>query len=569
MTALASIPADVSRRLLFLTCAAALITAACSTVPEVNVDYGKGVEFVPYVADHLDNSGLGNAVALDKDGTPFVSYLIFPAKVAKGEIALPRPIGAPFIATLTANGATAKEGGAVGVASVASDGIWTRGAAAQVIDSPAGIIVPYGPATVDSLIGSTANNTNGTDIAVDANGGKHVVWTQPDGVWYAGATTAGFSTTQLYKQDPPLTQAGPVGRPSVAVDSSGNPSVAFMVDTAKGQSVEVASYDGTKWSKPMIVATVPLSTGGSQPAPTPIATTADGPIVAYVDGSAGALMAARQQADGSWTTETIAGGITPSGPSLAVGSDGTVAVSYYDGKGAVNVATSTAAGVWTPTKVADANPGTGTGNYAQTTGVAIDDAGAVYVTWRDDATKSVMLASGGGSNGAFTPIDTRGTNGGSYPSLGVTPDGSRVYVAWYGTGSQDLRLGILGEVGDLQVAAPSPTPSVSLAPPVVSTCPKGGVKLTAPSGAAISGYAETDLTAPANTAFTICFDNQDTGVPHNVDLFDTQGGTSLAKANIITGVAQANVDVSALKPGTYFYQCDVHPTTMTGTLTVK
>ena len=144
-----------------------------------------------------------------------------------------------------------------------------------------------------------------------------------------------------------------------------------------------------------------------------------------------------------------------------------------------------------------------------------------------------------------------------------------MYVTWYGTGSQDLRVGILGEVGDLQVAAPSPTPSVSLAPPPVSTCPKGGVKLTAPSGAAISGYAEKDLTAKANAAFTICFDNQDTGVPHNVDLFDKQGGTSIAKADIITGVAQANVDVPALKPGTYYYQCDVHPTTMTGTLTVK
>jgi plastocyanin len=523
---------------------------------------------VPYVADVLDDAGLGNAVALDKDGTPFVSYLIFPAELAEGEIALPRPIGAPFIETLTAGGAEAKPGGAVGIASVASNGIWTRGAAAQVIDSPAGIVIPYGPATVDTMIGATAQNTNGSDIAIDANGGKHVVWAQPDGVWYSVATpTGGFTATQLYKQDPPLTEAGPIGRPSVAVDRAGDAWVAFTVDTAAGQSVEVFANNMGKWSKPTSVATVPLAPGGPQPRPTEIAMADGAPVVVYIDGSAGAVMAARQQADGTWSSETIASGIAPSGPSLAVGSGGSLAVSYYTGT-EVDVATSTAAGVWTPSKVADANPGSGIGNFAETTGVAIDDAGAVYVTWRDDTTKSVVLATGGGTTGAFNVVDTRGTQGGAYPSLGVTPDGSRVYLAWYATVSQDLLVGIMGEVGDLQVAAPSPTASYS-PPPPASACPTGGVKLEAPSGAALNGFAQTTLTAPANKAFTICFDNQDTGVPHNVDLFDKQGGTSLAKASIITGVAQANVDVSALKPGTYFYQCDVHPTTMTGTLTVK
>ena len=61
LTMLARIPADVSKRLLILTCAAALLAGACSNLPEANVNFGTGKEFVPYVADHLDDAGLGNA----------------------------------------------------------------------------------------------------------------------------------------------------------------------------------------------------------------------------------------------------------------------------------------------------------------------------------------------------------------------------------------------------------------------------------------------------------------------------------------------------------------------------
>jgi len=59
VTTLARIPADVSKRLLILMCAAALVTAACNNFPVVNVSYGKGQQFVPYVADNLDDAGLG------------------------------------------------------------------------------------------------------------------------------------------------------------------------------------------------------------------------------------------------------------------------------------------------------------------------------------------------------------------------------------------------------------------------------------------------------------------------------------------------------------------------------
>lgn len=556
----------MSKRLLILTCAATLLSGACSNLPQADVEFGSGKEFVPYVADHLDDAGLGNAIALDKDGVPYVSYFIFPAVLAEGDIPIPRPIGAPFITT---GGDDPKDGAGVGIASVSADGIWTRGAAAQVIDSPAGIAVPYDPDTVQSLIGATAENTNGTDIAVDTNGGKHVVWAGRDGIWYATGT-ASFkgSATLIDEWVPPLIHSGPLGRPSVTVDATAQPWVAYAIDTAKGQDIRVATTDGSEWTA-QTAAIVDRCPGCRQSGPAPIAVNADGPLVVYVDAAAGAVMAARQTGD-TWTTETVQANIAPSGLSVAVDANGTPFVTYYTGDGAVNLATTSGA-TWTTVKVADAEPGNGTGNQAETTGVGVDTDGTVYAAWYDDGQKAVHLASGIRGK-SFKPIDTSGTEGGGFPSLAVTADGSRVFLAWYDLETQNLLLGVLGEASDILVARPSPTtppaPPTSAGPPV--ECPRGGLELVAPSGAAVAGFAQTTLSAPADEDFTICFDNQDSGVQHNVNVYTAAppDGESVAAGGIIVGPAQELLDVPAQPPAEYFYQCDVHPTTMTGTLDV-
>ena len=561
---LARIPADVAKRLLILSCAAALLTAACSNPPQAEVDYGAGVEFVPFVADNLDDAGLGNAIALDKDGIPYISYLIFPGEPEADAIPVPRPIGAPFIATTASPSEPSQEGAAVGVASVSANGTWTRGAAAQVQDSPLRITVPYGPATVESLIGSTAENTNGTDITIDANGGKHVVWAGRDGIWYAGGTGS-FTPSLVDEWTPALAHAGPLGRPSVAVDEAGTPWVAYTVDSATGQAVQVATLAGDKWTSETAATIGSCSGSGcSQPGPTEIGMTANGPVVVYVDGVTGDLMATTKSGD-SWTTSAVHASIAPSGLSMTVGADGAPYVAYY-GDGSVYLATSSGSG-WTTAKVADANPGDGTDNLAQTTGVARNDAGSVYVAWYDKG-KGVLLSSGDAST--FTPVETPDTTGGGFPSLAVSGDGTHVFLAWYDLQSQDLLLGVQGSVDELLVAQPSPTPEAppTSAGPAVE-CPKDGITLIAPSGASALGFAVTELTAPADESFTICFDNQDPTVPHNVDVLDSPDGTSIAAGSIIAGPAKENLEVPAQAAGAYFFRCDVHPATMTGTLTVK
>jgi cytochrome c oxidase subunit II len=111
--------------------------------------------------------------------------------------------------------------------------------------------------------------------------------------------------------------------------------------------------------------------------------------------------------------------------------------------------------------------------------------------------------------------------------------------------------------------------------------PAGPAPSAAPSGSPSPGagptinlvarnvsFATTSLTAPANTPFTIAFDNEDPSVPHNVQIKDA-GGSSVFRGEIVTGPVQIAYQIPALAPGTYTFVCDVHPTTMTGTLTVK
>ncbi len=97
------------------------------------------------------------------------------------------------------------------------------------------------------------------------------------------------------------------------------------------------------------------------------------------------------------------------------------------------------------------------------------------------------------------------------------------------------------------------------------------VALTAPKGAATKGFETKTLSAPAAYPLTIAFTNDDAGVQHNVVVaekktVDPTG--AIAAGQPATGVATVDVPVGPLAAGSYYFFCEFHPTTMTGTLTV-
>jgi plastocyanin len=104
-------------------------------------------------------------------------------------------------------------------------------------------------------------------------------------------------------------------------------------------------------------------------------------------------------------------------------------------------------------------------------------------------------------------------------------------------------------------------------PPKPPGPPATMVAITAPVGAASKGFEQTKVAAPADEPVTITFDNQDTE-SHNVHVFSDKayGQTVGEVVPPFPGPAAKDVPLGTLKEGTYYFRCDVHPTTMTGTI---
>jgi len=84
-----------------------------------------------------------------------------------------------------------------------------------------------------------------------------------------------------------------------------------------------------------------------------------------------------------------------------------------------------------------------------------------------------------------------------------------------------------------------------------------------------TAFNTKELRFPANTKVSLRFTNDDVSVQHNVAIFTDEGqATLLFRGGVITGPASIPYAVPPLKPGHYYFHCDVHPQQMNGTLDV-
>jgi plastocyanin len=74
----------------------------------------------------------------------------------------------------------------------------------------------------------------------------------------------------------------------------------------------------------------------------------------------------------------------------------------------------------------------------------------------------------------------------------------------------------------------------------------------------------------AGAPITVKFTNNDP-IIHNFSVYDKKGGTELFTGDLFKGpnVTKEEHFTAPAKPGDYYFQCDVHPDTMFGTLVVQ
>jgi plastocyanin len=83
-------------------------------------------------------------------------------------------------------------------------------------------------------------------------------------------------------------------------------------------------------------------------------------------------------------------------------------------------------------------------------------------------------------------------------------------------------------------------------------------------------FNTSTITVPAGAKVTMNFDNQDANIPHNFALYENRDASeSIFVGEVVSGKKITYTFDAPQTPGTYFFRCDIHPTTMTGDFIVE
>jgi plastocyanin len=118
-------------------------------------------------------------------------------------------------------------------------------------------------------------------------------------------------------------------------------------------------------------------------------------------------------------------------------------------------------------------------------------------------------------------------------------------------------------------AKTAPPATTATAPPP-TTSAAGGPPVTISLVAQAMAFDKKTITVPAGASVTMEFNNNDT-VSHNFALFTNSNATApaLFRGQVITGTSTVAYKFTApTTPGTYFFRCDIHPASMTGSFVV-
>ena len=119
--------------------------------------------------------------------------------------------------------------------------------------------------------------------------------------------------------------------------------------------------------------------------------------------------------------------------------------------------------------------------------------------------------------------------------------------------------------------APATTTTTTITTTPATTIPPAAQSVTINLTAKGLSFDKSSITVSAGAKVTVNFNNQDSGIPHNFSVYTNSSASSTVfVGQIITGPGTATYQFTApLTPGTYFFRCDVHPASMTGSFIVQ
>lgn len=125
---------------------------------------------------------------------------------------------------------------------------------------------------------------------------------------------------------------------------------------------------------------------------------------------------------------------------------------------------------------------------------------------------------------------------------------------------------VVGGVVGAQALTREPPPEPLSGEAAPAEAVPGGVRLVAKNIV----WDKKQITLRAGQEAKVEVDNQDPATPHNFAVYtDSSLATAIFKGDPFNGPAKKPHTFTAPAAGTYFFQCDIHPTTMTGTVAVQ
>jgi len=115
-------------------------------------------------------------------------------------------------------------------------------------------------------------------------------------------------------------------------------------------------------------------------------------------------------------------------------------------------------------------------------------------------------------------------------------------------------------VGGPPGGPPSPQPTNVSTPPASTPPPPGGQTQTVLVVAQGTQFNTKEIDLKANGPVSLTLDNRDPGIPHNLEILTSAGGSTIEKGvDPFAGPAKQTWTFTAPAAGTYYFQCIVHP----------